>query len=129
CPHAATIEMSPCDEVTTIEMSPNLEVSTGGQIGKDRNEQQGIRTSRSLGASDAVVGEEVFGGGRRAVRADVSGGTLGERRSGGSECADLAALDVGRRVVESGAEAALASKATGTKRACGGTGADGWKFP
>jgi hypothetical protein len=43
--------MSLFGEVTTIEMSPNLEVSTGGQIGKDRNEQQGITTSRSLGAS------------------------------------------------------------------------------
>src|SRR5271170_5105833 len=160
--------MSPCDEVTTIKMSPSLKVSTGGQIGKDRNEQQGITTSRSLGtsrkrrtetrqrrgddggelsaeqalgqalwrrgnaraearergagvepqeakeisrASDAVGGEEVFRGGRRAVRADVSGGTPGERRSGGSECADPTALDVGRRVVESGTEAALAPEA------------------
>src|SRR5271167_4902409 len=43
--------MSPFGDVTTIEMSPNLEVSTGGQIGKDRNEQQGITTGRGLGAS------------------------------------------------------------------------------
>jgi hypothetical protein len=43
--------MSPYGDVTTIEMSPNLEVSTGGQIGKDSHEQQGITTSGSLGAS------------------------------------------------------------------------------
>jgi len=43
--------MSPCDEVTTIEMSPNLEVSTGGQIGKDSDELQGVGTSRGLGTS------------------------------------------------------------------------------
>src|SRR3984957_5716269 len=43
--------MSPGVEITTIEMSPNLEVSTGGQTGKDRNEQQGITTSRSPSAS------------------------------------------------------------------------------
>src|SRR5712671_5153110 len=43
--------MSPCDEVTTIEMSPNLEVSTGGQIGKDSDELQGVATSRGIGTS------------------------------------------------------------------------------
>ena len=43
--------MSPCDEVMTLEMSPNLEVSTGGQIGTDRDELQGIATSRGVGAS------------------------------------------------------------------------------
>src|SRR5260370_36835520 len=41
--------MSPCDEGTTIEMSPNLEVSTGGQIGKDSDELQGVATSRGIG--------------------------------------------------------------------------------
>src|SRR5260370_33154675 len=44
--------MSPLDEVTTIEMSPNLEVSTGGQIGKDSYELQGVAARRSIGASE-----------------------------------------------------------------------------
>src|SRR4029077_16115645 len=122
--------MSPSDEITTIEMSPNLEVSTGGQIGKDSDELQGVTTGRDTGtsrkrrtetgrcrsadgdelsaeqafgqalsrrgnggsetrergagvepeeaeeiqrASVAVGAQEVFRGGRRAVRADVSG--------------------------------------------------------
>src|SRR5229473_4231095 len=178
--------MSPFDEVTTIEMSPNLEVSTGGQIGKDSDELQGIATSRGIGASEkrrtktgkrrgddgaelspdqalgktlsrrrspraearkrragvepkeaaeipgtsvAVSRQKVFGGGRRAVRADVSGRALGERRSCGSECADPAALDVVRRAMESGAETAHASQAARTESACGGTDPDGWKFP
>src|ERR1700732_1548217 len=126
--------MSPSDEITTIEMSPNLEVSTGGQIGKDSDELQGVTTGRDTGksrkrrtetgkcrsadgdelsaeqalgqalsrrgnggaetgagvepeeaeeisrASVAVGAQEVFRGGWRAVRADVSGGALGERR-------------------------------------------------
>ena len=45
------IRNSPCYDVTTIEMSPNLEVSTGGQIGTDRDKLQGIATSRGIGAS------------------------------------------------------------------------------
>jgi hypothetical protein len=44
-------EVSPFGDVTTIEMSPNLEASTGGQIGKDSDEQQRITASLSLGAS------------------------------------------------------------------------------
>ena len=32
-------------------MSPNLEVSTGGQIGKDSDELQGVATSRGIGTS------------------------------------------------------------------------------
>src|SRR5260370_23287180 len=43
--------MSPSDEVTTIERSHNLEVSTGGQIGKDSDELQGVATSRGIGTS------------------------------------------------------------------------------
>jgi hypothetical protein len=43
--------MSPSDEVTTIEMTPNLKVSTGGQIGKDSDELQGVATSRGIGKS------------------------------------------------------------------------------
>ena len=35
----------------TIEMSPNLEVSTGGQIGKDSDELQGVTTGRGIGKS------------------------------------------------------------------------------
>ena len=57
--------------------------------------------------SVAVGGQEVFGGGRRAVRADAGGRALGERRSCGSECADAAAVDVVGRAVESSAEAAV----------------------
>jgi len=44
-------QMSPCEEITTIEMSPNPEVSTGGQIGKDSDELQGVATSRGIGTS------------------------------------------------------------------------------
>src|SRR5689334_7762641 len=44
--------MSPFGKVTTIGMSPNLEVSTGGQIGKDSDELQGIATRRGVGASE-----------------------------------------------------------------------------
>src|ERR1700680_3493502 len=43
--------MSPSDEITTIEMSPNLEVSTGGRIGKDSDELQGVTTGRDIGKS------------------------------------------------------------------------------
>jgi len=43
--------MSPSDEITTIEMSPNLEVSTGGQIGKDSDELQGVATGQDTGKS------------------------------------------------------------------------------
>src|SRR3981081_4059562 len=44
--------MSPFGDVTTIEMSPNLEVSTGGQMGKDSDEQPGDATSGGIGASE-----------------------------------------------------------------------------
>ena len=37
--------------MATLEMSPNLEASTGGQIGTDGNELQGIATSRGVGAN------------------------------------------------------------------------------
>src|SRR5216683_2568468 len=119
------------------ELSPDEAVGqalsrSGSQRAETRERGAGVEPKEAAeipGTSVAVSGQEVFRGGRKAVRADVSGRALGERRSCGSECADPAALDVVRGAMESCAEAACASQAARTERACGGTGADGWKFP
>src|SRR5260370_16466105 len=118
------------------ELSPNQALGQtlsrrGSQRAEARKRWAGVEPQEAeeiSGTSGAVSGQEVFRGGRRAGRADARGRALGERRLCGSECADPAALDVGGRVVESGAEAALAPQAARAERTCGRVGADGWKF-
>ena len=89
---------------------------------KHRSAGRGVEPKEAeeiSGTSVAAGGQEVFRGGRQAVRAYVNGRAFGERRPWGSECADPAALDVVGRAMESGTEAAGASQVARTERACG----------
>jgi hypothetical protein len=83
--------MSPFSDVTTLEMSPNLEASTGGQIGTDSDELQGIATSRGIGAGRKRRAETGECGGDFGVELSADqaiGPALPRSGSGGTEAPD-----------------------------------------
>src|ERR1700694_3403685 len=101
--------MSPSDEITTIEMSPNLEVSTGGRIGKDSDELQGVTTGRDIGKSRrrrTETGRCRSADGDELSAEQALGQALSRRGNGGAE-----------------------TRERGAEGACVRVGADGWKFP
>src|SRR5579863_377705 len=71
---------------------------------------------------------EVRGRGRRGIWADAGGRTFGQRRWDADRCGDLAAVDAGRRTVESTPPAETVSPAARATTALWGVGADGRKF-
>src|ERR1700693_4234829 len=73
-------------------------------------------------------GEEVQRGGGGALRADAGGGAPGVGGRAASGCGDAAAVDAGRGIVESGAEAATTPAKTRAQGTLGRDGADGREF-
>src|SRR5580704_11293790 len=85
-----------------------VEVLAGRRSGGTAAPQRGTalepRTRDEVSEEGAAVGAgEVRRGGGRTIRADAGGGTLGSGGRAENRCGDVAPLDVGGGIVESGA--------------------------
>ena len=110
-----------------------VEALSGRRSGRSEAPQRGTafepRTRVEAPEESAAIGAgEVWRGGGRAVWADTGGGTLGFRGRTEDRCGDVATLDAGGGIVESGAEEEAAPPSTRTQGALWGDGADGRKL-
>src|SRR5258706_85291 len=104
---------------------PLIGLPRGGQIGANADEQEGVGTSGSAGASAGKVRRS----GGRALWADAGDRTLGVGGRAEDSCRNAAALDASGRVVEPGAKTAATPFAARAQRAFWGDGADGRQLP